>query len=376
VVFDLSEWHKPGKVGMDREIAATMMVKVINDLMIAQKTMQPRRTCLVVIDETHLWVPQSRTPGGMSKATADEIYNAVMGLATTGRKLGLMPLFAAQRIATVHNDVIGSVETRIFGKADLDNDIRRYREYFDDDVVTDEQIRSFNPGEMVVCTSGKRVLVQFYQRDSRHTSATPSVTQDLNKFAQRLPPEMLAALAHSAEAEQSSERQLDQQPIQAPPSRPDRQRRPTAELPEILRVAYNALAPGMTYRDLGAALGYSDREARMIWQELRKRGLLRASACAEAIEEQATNHPAAAGRPQLYEVPRQDAKDERWRLVPASDLAKGFALWQAGYDSVRKLEDGAKAAEYGWSNGYCRDVREALINHKLIQGQKKEAGVL
>src|SRR5205085_12267249 len=82
VVFDLSEWHKPGVVGMDPEPAAILMTKAIRELMAAQKAIEPakRRTCLVVIGELQLWVPQSRTPGAAQKTTASELYSAVMAL--------------------------------------------------------------------------------------------------------------------------------------------------------------------------------------------------------------------------------------------------------------------------------------------------------
>lgn len=196
VIFDLTEWHKPGEVGMNPEMAAQMITKAIRALMVAQKAIEPakRRTCLVGLDEIHIWTPQSRTPGGMTPQTANDLYNAVMQLATTGRKLGLMPMFAAQRIATVHNDVIGSVETRLFGKTDLDNDLRRYREYVKPDIATDQQIRSFKPGEMIVCHAGQRLHTQFYNRETYHASHTPSVTTDLEKFRQKLPPELLSML--------------------------------------------------------------------------------------------------------------------------------------------------------------------------------------
>ncbi|MGH2478623.1 MAG: hypothetical protein ACRDHW_03070, partial [Ktedonobacteraceae bacterium] len=200
VVFDLSEWHKPGKVGMDREMAGAVIAETINDLMIAQKHTPPqsRRTCLVVLDETQLWVPQGRTPGGMTQATAGELYNAALGLSTTGRKLGLMPFFAGPRIATIHNDIIANCETRIFGKADLDNDLSRYHEYFSKDIASDMDIRSLGPGQMIVCTGGKKLFTQFKERTTRHVSSTPSVMQDLDRYSQKLPREMLTMLSRQS----------------------------------------------------------------------------------------------------------------------------------------------------------------------------------
>lgn len=48
----------------------------------------------------------------------------------------------------------------------------------------------------------------------------------------------------------------------------------SARLPKEIQVARDAYKADMTYRDLGAKLGYSDAESRIIWIELKKRGLL------------------------------------------------------------------------------------------------------
>lgn len=52
--------------------------------------------------------------------------------------------------------------------------------------------------------------------------------------------------------------------------------------------------------------------------------------------------------------------------VNPTDLAKAFALWQAGANSVRKLDTAAKDAEYGWSQGYCRELIKAMRQCGLI----------
>src|SRR6266700_1568562 len=105
----------------------------------------------------------------------------------------------SQRSAKVHKDVIAGCETRIFGKADLDNDIKRYREYVSPDIISDQGIRGLSKGRMVVCMGGKRLIVQFYQRESRHISHTPGVTQALNNLVGRIPPELLASITRPVE---------------------------------------------------------------------------------------------------------------------------------------------------------------------------------
>lgn len=374
VVFDLSEWHKSGVVGMDPEMAAILMTQAIRDVMAAQKAIEParRRTCLVVIDELQLWVPQSRTPGGMQKTTASELYSAVMALATTGRKLGLMPLFAATRIAMVHNDAIASAETRILGKVDLDTDIDRYREYVSKGVISDEQLRALGPGEMVVCHAGKRLLTQFYRRDTEHASHTPSVTQDLDKFRHKLPPEMIELLTRPVEAapprptpippyvprQQSTQveslvparepvtraapvENATRQPLQFP--RSERRGRMVG-LADELRAALEVYQPGMTYRDLGRALGCSDAEARILWQELKQRSLLHTPG--ETEQE--------AARPEIPSVPQKSsnkadletalqAYDQGNKTIDALAVALGMTPWTVRtlYAQVRKLRKNA-----------------------------------
>jgi len=255
-----------------------------------------------------------------------------------------MPLFAAQRIATVHNDVIGSVETRLFGKADLDNDLRRYREYFGELVATDAQIRSFGPGEMVVCMSGKRVLVQFNKRDSRHVSQTPSVTTDLDQFSRKLPPELLALLTRPAEvahptpsmpalAPRSEFGHASSPPLSKEPSRSgsltavaqekstreaDRTPHFTKELGPALQAAYAAYRPGMHHHTLARHLGTTPSLAGHLLKELQMRGL---------IDD--------AGKKKWEKV--VPILPEARRRAADIDLEEAIRAWNEGHNSEDKL---------------------------------------
>ncbi len=76
----------------------------------------------------------------------------------------------------------------------------------------------------------------------------------------------------------------------------------------------------MTYRELGAALGYSDGEVRILWDELRKRGLLQSG----PTQEQAAVSAPASSKP----APR--AED--------IDLTEAMRAWyQEGFNSEDKL---------------------------------------
>src|SRR6266702_2265498 len=139
VVIDLQQCRRSGEAFINYELAGQLIAKTIKDLMNAQSAIDPhkRLPCLIGLDETHLWAPQN-PPSYLSPVTAQDLLDTLTVVATTGRKYGVVPFFAAQRIPKVHKDVIAGCETRIFGKADLDNDIKRYREYVSPDIISDQ----------------------------------------------------------------------------------------------------------------------------------------------------------------------------------------------------------------------------------------------
>jgi len=200
VVIDLQQCRRPGESFINYELAGGLIAKTIKDIMNAQSAIHPdnRLPCLIGLDETHIWAPQN-PPSYLSPATAKDLLDTLTVVATTGRKYGVVPFIAAQRIPKVHKDIIAGCETRILGKADLDNDIKRYREYVGPDVISDQGIRQLPKGRMVVCMNGKQLIVQFYQRASRHASHTPGVTQALNNLVGRIPPELLASITRPVE---------------------------------------------------------------------------------------------------------------------------------------------------------------------------------
>lgn len=195
VVVDLQEWREEGAEEMSIEMAAQVITSCIRGLMAAQRVIasHDRVSCLVGLDEAQLWVPEGSS-GFMTKATGAQIKTAVMGLATTGRKLGVVPFVAGPRIAQIDKDAIAGIETRLFGKADLDNDIKRYRDYIPVREISDQQIRQLGKGDLIVSMNGQRILAHFYNRMTKHISHTPRVSQSLARFATTLPPETLAQI--------------------------------------------------------------------------------------------------------------------------------------------------------------------------------------
>lgn len=75
--------------------------------------------CLVVIDEAHVFCPEK----GQSEAS-----DAVIDLATRGRKRGFCALLATQRISKLHKDAAAECNNKLIGRTGLDIDMKRASE--------------------------------------------------------------------------------------------------------------------------------------------------------------------------------------------------------------------------------------------------------
>ena len=197
LVVDLQQCRKPGEEFVNYELAGQLIARTLKELLNAQAAIKSATgetplSCLVALDETQTWGPQN-PPSYLDGKTYKDLLETLIVVATRGRKYGVVPFLAAQRIARVHKDIIAGCETRVLGKTDLDNDITRYREYVGKEVISDQGIRSLGRGQMIVCMNGKRVIVQFKNRASKHTSHSPHLTGALDNPVERIPPEILAA---------------------------------------------------------------------------------------------------------------------------------------------------------------------------------------
>jgi hypothetical protein len=371
LVVDLQQCRKPGEEFIHYDLAGQLIAKTVKELLNAQAAIksagQEPLPSLLALDETQLWAPQN-PPSYLDGKTYKDLLDTLTIVATRGRKYGVVPFLAAQRIAKVHKDIIAGCETRIFGKTDLDVDIKRYREYLSPEVISDQGIRSLGKGRMVVCMGGRRLLVQFNDRTSKHTSHTPSLTGALNNPVERIPADILAleaaasrpvAAARPAAAPiapyMPSQPETRMEPVASASPRENTTRQPLqflrserrgrmAGLADELRAALSVYQPGMTYRDLGRALGCSDTEARILWQELKQRGLLQAPG--EPEQE--------AVRPEIPAVPQKSANqadleralqayDQGNTTIDALAVALGMSPWNARplYTAVKKLRKNA-----------------------------------
>lgn len=94
---------------------------------------------LVVIDEAHVFAPQT----GQSEA-----MEAVIDLATRGRKRGYSALLATQRISKLHKDAVAEMNNKLIGRTGLDIDRKRAAEELGFTTKEDSlSLRNLAPGE-------------------------------------------------------------------------------------------------------------------------------------------------------------------------------------------------------------------------------------
>jgi len=75
--------------------------------------------CLVIIDEAHIFCPEK----GQSEAT-----EAVIDLATRGRKRGFCAVLATQRLSKLSKDAVAECNNKLIGRTGLDIDMKRASE--------------------------------------------------------------------------------------------------------------------------------------------------------------------------------------------------------------------------------------------------------
>jgi hypothetical protein len=95
--------------------------------------------CLVVIDEAHMFCPEK----GQSEAT-----DAVIALATLGRKRGFGCILATQRLSKLHKDASAECNNKLIGRTTQDIDIKRSAEELG--ISSKEErlsLRNLKPGE-------------------------------------------------------------------------------------------------------------------------------------------------------------------------------------------------------------------------------------
>jgi hypothetical protein len=113
----------------------------------------------------------------------------------------------------------------------------------------------------------------------------------------------------------------------------------TALSSDELQAALKVFQPGMTYRDLRRALRYTDDKARTIWQELRRRGLLRVSKEQEPAEQESLPKPHQPVSEDGELERALCAYDKGHTTIDALAVALGKTPWTVRllYQQVKKL---------------------------------------
>lgn len=159
--------------------------------------------CLVVIDEAHTYAPEK----GVSEA-----MDAVIGLASKGRKRGYSIILATQRISKLNKDAAAECNNKLIGRASIDIDMKRSAEELG--FTTKEQtlsLRTLKPGEFYAFGPAISDTVEKVTVGEVHTSHPKVGSRTLDKIA---PPtaaikKVLAQLADLPQEAEKEARTVD-----------------------------------------------------------------------------------------------------------------------------------------------------------------------
>ena len=166
---------------------------------------------LVIVDEAHVFCPESKA--GESEAT-----EAMIGLATRGRKRGFCPIFATQRLGKLRKDAAAELTNVLIGQTFIDIDRERAAEVLG--IPKSEKIEFFNQMKVVEpgnfwalgrAISKDRILIQVDAVETTH----PDLESERQSLEPPPPPDKikkllpkLADLPQLAEAKARSEQEL------------------------------------------------------------------------------------------------------------------------------------------------------------------------
>lgn len=267
VVVDLRTWDT-----MDEraDIIATLNQSLLHYAMSLQEVQ--RIPWFMHLDEAQQFVAQQQ-PVGIEPATWKKVTQSVTNLGVLGRAYGAVPCLYTQRIASIHKDVVSQQELRVFMKASLDNDLKRYEEYINARVARREDIQAFRAGDAVVLLpDGGQHVIHFLPRESKHGSHTPHLEQALQASQKPVIREQHAQMPHSW-----GYRSMPQQvynTIAMQEMSPIKQPR----MSELQRLAYEQWKQGVRGpRPLERALGVTYYQAKQLndqLEEWQKKGMI------------------------------------------------------------------------------------------------------
>jgi hypothetical protein len=150
---------------------------------------------LVIVDEAQLFVPEKGS--GESEAA-----DAMIALATLGRKRGFCPIWATQRLSLVRKDATSGMLNRLIGPTFEDVDLDRVANLLSvmnaDRRAFFEEMRMLEPGHFYAfgrAISKKRIMVKVSGVETTHpevgwskkkAQAAPATPEEIKKFLPRL----------------------------------------------------------------------------------------------------------------------------------------------------------------------------------------------
>jgi hypothetical protein len=179
VVVDLRTWDSADAAAL----AMCQLLRELHAYASAQKV-EARIPCPLALDDAQSWLPQAGN-GDMSKEIVRDLRAMWHLIASRDRSLGLVPSFFTQNISELNKTVMRQAGIYILMRQALDNDLDRYLEYlrYDDQERTKTRIRTFEAGRaIVVLPSGEQITTTFHQRETTHTSHTPTVRALLRRL--------------------------------------------------------------------------------------------------------------------------------------------------------------------------------------------------
>lgn len=200
--------------------------------------------CIVIVDESHLFAPEK----GQGESVA---LNAMLDLATRGRKRGLCAVWATQRLGKLSKNGAAELQNVMIGSTFLDIDRKRAAETLGvqkkDEHKFFEALKEMQPGNFYAqgrAISRDRVLVNVgaietsHPQVGKHTAVPPVVPENVRAL---LP--QLEDLPHEAETKEVTEKELRQQvaTLTAQLSRAV-ERKPVADTDAIAKAVDNACA--------------------------------------------------------------------------------------------------------------------------------------
>ena len=157
--FDVLEFLKGSQsviynlADVGHETRPEMVGLVVHELMEAPPEFW--RPLIVVVDEAHLFAPQS----GKSVSKGP-----LINLATRGRKRGFCVVMATQRISKLHKDSAAELQNKLIGKTVLDVDVARSLDDLGFSKQDANKLKGLDPGQFwasgpAICPAPKKIKV-------------------------------------------------------------------------------------------------------------------------------------------------------------------------------------------------------------------------